>query len=177
MKFKKIKLCVILMLAIGLAELKAQEAIPATGGNASGAGGSVAYTVGQVAYSTNLTSSGSESQGVQQPYEISVVSGLADDHEFSLNCSVYPNPASDFLLLSVAGEIQTSYIASLSDMNGKIITNIIVSNTETKIDLRGLVPAVYFLKISGSKQNSLSKQMNNQTSVIQIIKTFKIIKK
>jgi hypothetical protein len=176
MKFKKIKLCVILMLAIGFAELKAQEAIPASGGNALGAGGSVTYTVGQAMYTNNLASSGSEAQGIQQPFEISIVSGLEHSLEFSLKCSVYPNPANDFLILTVTGKLRSTYLASLFDFNGKMLTNTSISSAETKIDLHGLAPSAYFLKILETSQISPSKQMNNQTSVNQLMKTFKIIK-
>ena len=176
MKFKKGKLCVILVLAMGFAELKAQEAIPVTGGNASGTGGSVSYSVGQTVYTANLAPSGSEYQGVQQPFEISVLSGLENGQQFSLKCSVYPNPTTDFLILSVDGGIQTTYLASLFDINGKMLSNTILSGTETRIDLRGLAPSAYFLKISGTRQISTSKQMNDPASVSQLIETFKIIK-
>lgn len=76
MKYKKMKLSAIIILAMALTELKAQEAIPASGGNATGSGGSVSYSVGQVEYSSNTGSGGSVAAGVQQPYEISVVTGL-----------------------------------------------------------------------------------------------------
>ena len=176
MRFRKVKLCVILMLVIGIAELKAQEAIPASGGNSSGTGGSVTYTIGQTVYTANLASSGSMSQGVQQPFEIYVVTGIADRQEFSLRCSVYPNPANDFLILSVTGGLPSTYLASLFDSSGKMLTNTTVSSSETKIDLHGLAQSTYFLRIYETGQLSRSKQMDNQTSVNLLIKTFKIIK-
>lgn len=73
MKKTKLKLCVILLLSIGLTTgLRAQETIPVTGGEASG-GGTVSYTAGQIIYTTNTGTSGSVTQGIQQPFEISVV--------------------------------------------------------------------------------------------------------
>jgi len=166
LKNKKVKLCAILLLAMGLAELKAQEAIPATSSNASGAGGSVAYTVGQVVYTSIEGTSGSVAQGVQQPYEISVVSGLEDGKDISLECDVYPNPTTDFLILSVGSELQTTYTASLFDLNGKLLTNTKIVSNKTKIDLSDFAIASYFLTIVQT-QNSSSPQL---------IKTFKIIK-
>lgn len=47
---KKVKLCILLLSGLGLAGLQAQEAVPATGGNASGSGGTVSYSVGQIVY-------------------------------------------------------------------------------------------------------------------------------
>jgi hypothetical protein len=166
MKFKKIKLCAILILATGLAELKAQEAIPATGGNASGTGGSATYTVGQVVYTYDSGFSGSVAQGVQQPYEISVVSGLEDGKDISLKCNVYPNPATDFLVLSVESDPQSKYIASLFDINDKLLRNYQIESNETKIDLRNFATAVYFLKIVRTTKSTSVKE----------ITTFKIIK-
>lgn len=78
--------------------LLSQNAIPATGGNASGSGGSVSYSVGQVTYLINTGTSGSVAQGVQQPYEISVVTGIEEASGIELEFSVYPNPASDFAI-------------------------------------------------------------------------------
>jgi hypothetical protein len=42
---------------------------PQAGGEATGSGGSVSYSVGQVVYTTNTGINGSVAQGVQQPYE------------------------------------------------------------------------------------------------------------
>jgi hypothetical protein len=68
----------------------AQSTIPATGGNAAGNGGSVSYTVGQIVYTTVSGTNGSVAQGVQQPYEISVVTGI-ENKEINLSCSIYSN--------------------------------------------------------------------------------------
>ena len=56
--------------------IQAQKTIPSSGGNASGTGGKISYTVGQVVYTTNKGSNGSAAQGVQQPYEISAITGI-----------------------------------------------------------------------------------------------------
>ena len=79
--------------------LNAQETIPASGGEASGSGGSVSYTIGQLVYSTITgTNDNSIAQGVQQPYEISIVSGIAEADEINLKILAYPNPVTDFLI-------------------------------------------------------------------------------
>lgn len=98
---QKIKLIVILFSDIGLIGLQAQEAIPAAGGNSSGSGGSTSYTVGQIVYTTNTGINGSVSQGSQQPFEISVITGIERFNGISLNYMAYPNPTIDFLTLKV----------------------------------------------------------------------------
>ncbi len=48
--------------------IHAQQATTATGGDASGSGGTVASSVGQIVYTTNTGTTGSVVQGVQQPF-------------------------------------------------------------------------------------------------------------
>ncbi|MDB9721158.1 hypothetical protein OAA67_04695 [Winogradskyella sp.] len=47
--------------------MQAQEIILASGGNATGSGGSVSYSIGQVFYNTNTSTEGSIEEGVQIP--------------------------------------------------------------------------------------------------------------
>ena len=58
MKKNKLKLGVVALLFLGLSNLQAQEAVPASGGEAGGSGGSVSYTVGQVVYTTKTGTNG-----------------------------------------------------------------------------------------------------------------------
>lgn len=53
--------------------LNAQETLSSAGGNATGSGGSISYTVGQVFYNSFSGETGSIAQGVQQPFEISLL--------------------------------------------------------------------------------------------------------
>jgi len=75
MKHKRLKLCALLLFGLGLTGLQAQESVNAAGGNASGSGGTVSYTVGQVVYTTKTGTNGSVAEGVQQAYEISDPTG------------------------------------------------------------------------------------------------------
>ena len=54
-----------LLLLFSTIQLHAQETVPATGGDATGSGGTSSYTVGQVVCTTNTGSNGSVAQGVQ----------------------------------------------------------------------------------------------------------------
>ena len=101
MKRRRAKLLVVIFMGYGLTGLHAQQAITTTGGNTSSSGGSISYSVGQIVYKTNNSSSGSVAQGVQQPYEISVVSGLEEAQGINLVLSAYPNPATDYVILKV----------------------------------------------------------------------------
>ncbi|SDC84448.1 T9SS type A sorting domain-containing protein [Williamwhitmania taraxaci] len=164
MRHKRLQLSAVLLLGLGLTGLQAQETIPATGGNASGSGGSSSYSVGQVVYTTNTGTNGTVAQGVQQPFEISVVTGLEEAKGINLNCTAYPNPTTDYLVLKVDASATLS-IQSLSyqlyDMSGKLLENKKITGNETSIVMSNLVPATYFVKVTeGNKE----------------VKTFKIIK-
>ena len=99
MKKTKLTLIVSFMLVLILTEMRAQEAMTTSGSNASGDGGAVSYTLGQVVYTTNTSSTGTITQGVQQPYEIMVISGIEEITGISLECTVFPNPVKDLLKL------------------------------------------------------------------------------
>ena len=165
MKQNSKKLITVITLIFGLSGLQAQETVPATGGKASGSGGSASYTTGQVVYTAHTGTNGNYSaQGVQQPFEISVVTGIPESENINISISAYPNPTSDFLTLSVSGNdyTETQYIASLYDIHGKLLKNKKITTDKTKIMTIDLAPAIYFLKVTDNKK---------------VIKSFKIIKK
>jgi hypothetical protein len=161
MKYKKLKLIAVLLLGLGLTGLQAQTSVNATGGNASGSGGSLSYSVGQVVYTTNTGTNGSVAQGVQQPFEISEVTAIEEAKGINLLVSAYPNPTTNNLTLST-GEFDISNLSfQLYDMNGKLLQNEKITCNQTSIGMSNLVPATYFVKvIQGRKE----------------VKKFKIIK-
>ena len=161
MRHKKIKLSNFLLLGLGLTGLQAQEVASAASGNATGIGGAVSYTIGQVAYITNSASSGIITQGVQQPFEIMVATGIEYTKDISLECSVYPNPATSFLKLKVNSNNAENLIYKLFDMSGKLIRTNKIDGNETIISMENIVPSAYFLKITENNKE---------------VKTFKIIK-
>jgi len=161
MRHKKLKLSGLLLLVLGLTGLQAQEAIPATGGNASGSGGIASYTIGQVVYTTNAGANGSDAQGVQQPYKISVVAGIEQAKDINLKCLAYPNPTIEFLTLKVENYYKENLSYKLYDMNGKLLESKKLTCNETNISMGNLISSTYFLKVIDNNKE---------------VKSFKIIK-
>lgn len=161
MKHKILVFSTLLLFGPGLTGVYAQSAILTAGGNTSGSGGSVSYSVGQVVYTTNTGSGGSEVQGVQQPYEISIVTGLDAGKAISMKCSVYPNPATKFVTLKVENYKTKDLAFQLYDVSGKLLENKKIDADATNIDLHNLVISTYFLKVT---------QNNKEINVFQIIK-------
>ena len=143
---------------LGICSMQAQQTTSSSGGEATGLGGTSSYTIGQTVYTSVSGAGGSSSQGVQQPYQIDVISG-ASIAEVTLEMSAYPNPTTSKLTLTVADATDLSY--QLYDTKGNQIKSNVVSEALTVINLEDQPAAVYFLKVVQSKEP---------------LKTFKIIK-
>jgi hypothetical protein len=151
----------LLILSFSNEIIQAQTSTAITGGNASGTDGTVTYTIGQVVYTAINGTTGSAIQGVQQPYEISIITGSEEVKGIELNFTAYPNPASDYFNLKVENYNNENLSYKLFDVYGKLQENEKVSGNKTTISMINKVPGVYILKI-----------IDNQKE----IKSFKIIK-
>lgn len=155
------KLLIAFWLIALAASIQAQTTIPVTGGDASGVDGSTSFTVGQMVYTTNTGTNGSVAEGVQQPYEISVVVGINQAGFTNFNCTVYPNPATDLLILETETSDNENLVYQLYDMMGKLLLSERLIDTRTTISMANLAPSTYFLKVSDNQKVS---------------RTFKIVK-
>jgi hypothetical protein len=158
MKNKKSKFS-FLLLGLGLT-VQAQQATTATGGNDSGSGGTVSYSVGQIVYTTHTGTNGSVAQGIQQAYEISIVLGI-ENNEVSLTMQAYPNPTSDYLTLTIDNFEISTLNFQLFDITGKLIESKKITSKTEIIHMENLERATYFLKVTNNNKE---------------VKTFKIIK-
>jgi hypothetical protein len=160
---KRMLFIALLILISGLIELFAQQihsALTTAGGNLSGSGGSISYSVGQLLYTTAESAKGTVAHGVQQPYEISVISGIDEIYDIKL-FAVYPNPANNFLILKLDLNELSNFSYQLLNIDGKILKQAKIKDKETGINMSALKPASYIIRIFCD---------NNE------VKTFKIIK-
>jgi hypothetical protein len=142
----------------------AQQSTVSAGGNANGTGGTVSYTVGQVFFHTHEGEGGSVAEGLQQPYEIFVVTSIENIPDISVIVVAYPNPVTDNLMLVIKDQVDFSTETihfRLSDINGSVIQSDKAAGRQTRIDMQNLPPAVYFLKVTDNRRE---------------LKTFKIVK-
>ena len=121
------------------------QVLSATGGDATGTGGSVAYSVGQIVYTTNTGATGSVAQGVEQAYEIYSV-GIKET-TLNISLSVFPNPTSDFLTLKVEDYNDETLSFDLLDEQGKLILSEQITNQETQVAMSTLARGSYFINI------------------------------
>jgi Secretion system C-terminal sorting domain len=156
----KTKILLNLLFLGSIATTNAQNATLTSGNNASGAGGSTSYSIGQIAFAYNTSSGGSVAQGVQQAFEISTL-GNDNIPEITLQMVVYPNPTISFVNLNIVNYELNNLQFLLYDVNGKEIYNQKITTPQTKIEIENLSKAIYFLQVSNENK---------------LIKTFKIIK-
>ena len=139
--------------------LSAQSAIVPTGGTATGNGGTVTYTVGQIAVQTNSDGTTSISEGVQQPFEISVV-GVDEHPDITLTAKLYPNPTLSVCNLQCETWTDLDEVR-VYDPNGKFLFRKKIESALTEMDFSSYAPGTYFVNVYSGKQS---------------LKTFKVVK-
>lgn len=142
--------------------LQGQETIIASGGNISGSGGSISYSIGQILHNTFSGSNGTVAQGVQQPYEISVVTAVENTEGITLEYLVYPNPTDGLIKLIIKPFDHENWRFRLYDLNSILLQDKKIENEETEISLENLSASMYFLKVIDNNRE---------------VKVFKIVKK
>jgi hypothetical protein len=154
-------LCSLFVCFLCAGTAQGQGTIPATGGNASGTGGSVTYTVGQIADSVITGTTGFIIQGVQQPYEISTVTAIEDTDDITLGYSVYPNPTEGIIRLVIKSFNDGDFRFQLYNLNGTVLQEKEVTDEETEISMESHTSAVYFLRVIRD---------DNEVKVFKIVK-------
>ncbi|WKK73512.2 T9SS type A sorting domain-containing protein [Marivirga salinae] len=149
----------IALVFFALEELKAQESMNTSGGDANGTGGTVSFSVGQLMYSTASGTNGTVEQGIQQLNIISsVVSGI-ENSGIQIKSTAYPNPTSTDLKLEV--DNLNGFLYQLFDIKGNIIHTQHVRGKSVIIDMKDFPQAIYILNVISSGS---------------LVKKFKIIK-
>ena len=136
---------------------QAQESANTTGGDATGLGGTVAYSIGQVVYTTQNSSTGSVAQGVQHAYDVYAL-GM-EHNELNVAMDVYPNPTSDNIILQIPDFNNQQLWYRLLDAQGKIIVREKIITQQSAINMYNLSSATYFLQVV----NQDNKQEANES--------------
>lgn len=123
-----------------------QQNVTSSGGDATGTGGSVSYSVGQIDYINSTGSNGTANQGVQQPFEFFE---LGIKEAAFVDVKLFPNPTNEFIILQFEN-FTNDLSYSLYDVNGKIVAEGIVEAKETQIDMRAFARGQYNLAIQNA---------------------------
>ena len=147
------------LLSFSMNAQTSHQVLSATGGDATGSGGTVAFSVGQIVYTTSTGTTGSVAQGVEQAYEISSV-GIKET-ALNISLSIFPNPTSDYLTLKVEDYNKEALSYNLLDEQGKLVLNEQITNQDTQVAMSTLARGAYFINVLQANEK---------------IQTFKIIK-
>jgi len=137
-----------------------QQNFVLAGGQATGSGGSVSYSYGQMFYEPINGSNGELTQGVQQAIEIYPLS--TPSNTIAINVTLYPNPAVAQVMLDLNfSHFQEDMKYEIFSLDGRLIKIGSILSNQTNIDVDILPAATYFLNVISSNK---------------IIKAFRLIK-
>ena len=140
--------------------MNAQSGNVSAGNDATGIGGTVNSSIGQIDYTTKNSSAGSIAEGIQQPYEIFIITGI-EEKGITLSISVYPNPTNEIISLDIGAMDFEKMSYALFNLEGSLISQNTLFKKQTDIPLSGKAAGTYFMKVFNNKKE---------------IKVFKIIK-
>ena len=141
----------------GVAQTTEREVISSSGDFFSNGSGQISVTIGEPITETFVGSNNSLTQGYQQSKI--TVSGL-NEVDMDYEMSVFPNPTTESITLQI-DEIKEGLSFHIMGIEGKFVTEQIITSTSTKIDASQLSRGIYVLKV-------LEKG--------RLIKSFKIMK-
>ncbi|QGY46526.1 T9SS type A sorting domain-containing protein [Maribellus comscasis] len=137
----------------------AQEVVASAGETQQAGSIELSWTLGESVIET-FTSGAILTQGFHQSKLL--VTAIDEPSLLVSELKVYPNPASEFVMIHFNSEIKDKQY-SLFDMTGKMLLLNSISETDSRIDVSSLASGTYLLRISAKKTNN--------------IQSFKIVKK
>ena len=127
-----------------------QSQTTASGGTASGTGGTVTFTIGLPLY-TNQTSSGVIiNQGNQQPREFLSVSYR--NYSINIGLKIFPSPFYSYFYIQTENENLSNLSFKLTSLDGKLVTCENINETLTKVNTEDYAEGIYFLQLYHSNE-------------------------
>ncbi|MBK8497538.1 MAG: T9SS type A sorting domain-containing protein [Flavobacteriales bacterium] len=122
---------------------RAQSGTVATGGDASGPGGSISSSIGQVGYRAVVSAGGTVGEGVQQAYEYLVLPVY--DQVSAWMAFVSPNPTSDGITVQLTDVLEGKPRFELLDAEGQLVRAGQLASSHAFIPMQELPSASYLL--------------------------------
>jgi len=119
----------------------------------------LSWTIGEIVIETLTGTSNILTQGFHQTKLIAVA--IDELPYLGFEIKAFPNPTQDYLILKVSKDKLNSMQYKLYDMQGKLLQNKLIKESETEIYFKDLAPSSYLIKVI---------EMNKE------IKTFIIVK-
>lgn len=152
---QSMRICITLVI-LQLCNIHAQNALVSSGGSATSTSGSISYSMGQIDYiSASTSNKGSINLGVQQPWSISPISGLKGTEKLTLDCSLFPNPSTDFVVLNWTEAETKTIVYKITDISGKTIMAQATAENKSLIDVKDFASGTFIITLYDAKNNFL----------------------
>ncbi|MFN6038760.1 MAG: T9SS type A sorting domain-containing protein [Bacteroidota bacterium] len=142
-KSRLISILALSLLCLNLSH--AQVSFNSSGSDATGSGGNVTYSIGQVVYNTHSGINGSSAQGVQQAYEILTL--YYNENAKLISLIAFPNPTNDNLVLEIGNNIVEELQYELFDLQGKLIKSEKIVDKKVLVDMINEPSSIYYINI------------------------------
>ena len=156
----KLKFVVVILSLMLVSTLQAQQVISSAGTTFTGTGVQLSWTIGEPVIETFTAGSTTLTQGFHQSKL--TVTAIEPLSLTGIDLSVYPNPVSAELKLSVSGNLNGNLDYRLFDMTGKMIITKKIDHQPELINMMNYQSGTYLLKVFRNENESLQ--------------TFKIVK-
>ena len=139
----------------------APEVNATSGGHYTGTNAQLSWTIGEPVIETTSNTNNIITQGFHQTnYDIT---SIEESLDLGYNISVFPNPVSDILQISISGADNTTFHLcilkmELMDITGKILINEKIAGTtgNHQLNLNEYAPGSYFLRITNEKEQLIN---------------------
>lgn len=131
MTMKNIKLIIITALLLAT-DIHAQECLLSAGGDLSGTGGTISFSIGQIVV-TPLTENVGLYPGVQQPYISGSITAIEEEEES--NIELYSDPASPEITIRM-NELKENIQYQVYHLDGILLQQRKLEERETRFSLR-----------------------------------------
>jgi hypothetical protein len=122
-----------------------QSAVLSAGGDALGIGGSVSFSLGQLADDHPAATTGNVQEGVQQPYVDG--STLISERPGTTDVSVSPTVTADQVTVQLPNMMGHRWSVTVFDVHGRLVVQRSVKDARTDLSLAHLASGVYHLLI------------------------------
>jgi len=160
-KFRNLLFCITLFSALFSSTISsAQEAILSAGKTVKNSNYSMSYSIGELSIATYKKTTVTLTQGQQQGNLI--ITSLNEIENTGIQAKAYPNPTSNFVMLSIEGNNTSDLEYTLTNVSGSLLLSEKNLSEQQKISMNQYKSGIYFLTVSDRRNNN--------------IHTFKIIK-
>lgn len=137
---------------------KSQMILASAGDNFTNSEGVITWTIGEVITETFTNGNFVLTQGMQQkPHNVTETYVFS---ESMVKVIISPNPAK--YTLNIKNNSNTNLLASVYDMNSRIVISKKLTSNSENIDISNLKPGLYMVKITGKSHYSVHKLVIEQ---------------